>query len=117
MPMPIYYAHLLAKKLADVRKNGILDFLRPDGKTQVTVEYDDGKPVRIDTVLIAAQHSESVEIEDIKRALTEHVIKSVIPETLIDGETKILVNPTRKFIVRRPQEDSRITGRKIIINT
>lgn len=88
MPMPIYYAHLLAKKLADVRKNGILDFLRPDGKTQVTVEYDDGKPVRIDTVLIAAQHSESVEIEDIKRALTEHVIKSVIPETLIERRDK-----------------------------
>ena len=117
MPMPIYYAHLLAKKLADVRKNGILDFLRPDGKTQVTVEYDDGKPVRIDTVLIAAQHSESVEIEDIKRALTEHVIKSVIPETLIDGETKILVNPTGKFVVGGPQGDSGLTGRKIIVDT
>ncbi len=117
MPMPIYYAHLLAKKLADVRKNGILDFLRPDGKTQVTVEYDDGKPVRIDTVLIAAQHSESVEREDIKRALTEHVIKSVIPETLIDGETKILVNPTGKFVVGGPQGDSGLTGRKIIVDT
>lgn len=117
MPMPIYYAHLLAKKLADVRKNGILDFLRPDGKTQVTVEYDDDKPVRIDTVLIAAQHSESVEIEDIKRALTEHVIKSVIPETLIDGETKILVNPTGKFVVGGPQGDSGLTGRKIIVDT
>ena len=117
MPMPIYYAHLLAKKLADVRKNGILDFLRPDGKTQVTVEYDDDKPVRIDTVLIAAQHSESVEREDIKRALTEHVIKSVIPETLIDGETKILVNPTGKFVVGGPQGDSGLTGRKIIVDT
>ena len=117
MPMPIYYAHLLAKKLADVRKNGILDFLRPDGKTQVTVEYDDGKPVRIDTVLIAAQHSESVEREDIKRALTEYVIKSVIPETLIDGETKILVNPTGKFVVGGPQGDSGLTGRKIIVDT
>ena len=91
--------------------------MRPDGKTQVTVEYDDDKPVRIDTVLIAAQHSESVEIEDIKRALTEHVIKSVIPETLIDGETKILVNPTGKFVVGGPQGDSGLTGRKIIVDT
>ncbi len=117
MPMPIYYAHLLAKKLTDVRKSGKVDFLRPDGKTQVTVEYDDGKPVRIDTVLISTQHSDKVGQAEIKDALVEYVIKPVIPSDLMDENTKILVNPTGKFVVGGPQGDSGLTGRKIIVDT
>ncbi len=117
MPMPIYYAHLLAKKLTDVRKSGKVDFLRPDGKTQVTVEYDDGKPVRIDTVLISTQHSDKVGQAEIKEALVEYVIKPVIPADLMDENTKILVNPTGKFVVGGPQGDSGLTGRKIIVDT
>ena len=117
MPMPIYYAHLLAKKLTDVRKSGKVDFLRPDGKTQVTVEYDDGKPVRIDTVLISTQHSDKVGQAEIKEALVEYVIKPVIPSDLMDENTKILVNPTGKFVVGGPQGDSGLTGRKIIVDT
>ena len=117
MPMPIYYAHLLAKKLTDVRKSGKVDFLRPDGKTQVTVEYDDGKPVRIDTVLISTQHSDKVGHAEIKEALVEYVIKPVIPADLMDENTKILVNPTGKFVVGGPQGDSGLTGRKIIVDT
>lgn len=117
MPMPIYYAHLLAMRLTAVRKEGIVDFLRPDGKTQVTVEYDDGKPVRIDTVLISTQHSENASQEEIKNALVEHVIKPVIPAGLMDKDTKILVNPTGKFVIGGPQGDSGLTGRKIIVDT
>ena len=117
MPMPIYYAHLLAKRLTEVRKNGTLDFLRPDGKTQVTVEYDDGKPVRIDTVLISTQHSEKVGQAEIKEALIENVIKPVIPADMMDNDTKVLVNPTGKFVVGGPQGDSGLTGRKIIVDT
>ena len=117
MPMPIYYAHLLAKRLTEVRKNGTLDFLRPDGKTQVTVEYDDGKPVRIDTVLISTQHSEKVGQAEIKEALIENVIKPVIPADMMDKDTKVLVNPTGKFVVGGPQGDSGLTGRKIIVDT
>ena len=117
MPMPIYYAHLLAKRLTEVRKNGTLDFLRPDGKTQVTVEYDDGKPVRIDTVLISTQHSEKVGQAEIKEALIENVIKPVIPADMMDNDTKVLVNPTGKFVVGGPHGDSGLTGRKIIVDT
>ena len=117
MPMPIYYAHLLAKRLTEVRKNGTLDFLRPDGKTQVTVEYDDGKPVRIDTVLISTQHSEKVGQAEIKEALIENVIKPIIPADMMDKDTKVLVNPTGKFVVGGPQGDSGLTGRKIIVDT
>ena len=117
MPMPIYYAHLLAKRLTEVRKNGTLDFLRPDGKTQVTVEYDDGKPVRIDTVLISTQHSEKVGQAEIKEALIENVIKPIIPADMMDNDTKVLVNPTGKFVVGGPQGDSGLTGRKIIVDT
>ena len=117
MPMPIYYAHLLAKRLTEVRKNGTLDFLRPDGKTQVTVEYDDGKPVRIDTVLISTQHSEKVGQAEIKEALIENVIKPVIPADMMDNDTKVLVNPTGKFVVGGPHGDSGLSGRKIIVDT
>ena len=117
MPLAITLAHRLAKRLADVRKSGLLKYLRPDGKTQVTVEYDDDKIVRIDTVLISTQHSPKVEIEEIRRYLMEHVVKEVIPANLIDKNTKFLVNPTGRFVIGGPQGDSGLTGRKIIVDT
>ena len=117
MPLAITLAHRLAKRLTDVRKDGTLKYLRPDGKTQVTVEYDDDKIVRIDTVLISTQHSPKVEIEEIRRDLIEHVIKKVIPANLMDENTKILVNPTGRFVIGGPQGDSGLTGRKIIVDT
>ena len=117
MPMPIYYAHELAKKLAEVRKNGTLPYLRPDGKTQVTVEYDDGKPVRIDAVVVSAQHDPSVSQKTIVRDVTEKVIDAVIPAELRDENTKLYINPTGQFIVGGPHGDSGLTGRKIIVDT
>lgn len=117
MPMPIYYAHELAKKLAKVRKNGTLPYLRPDGKTQVTVEYDDGKPVRIDAVVVSAQHDPSVSQKTIARDVTEKVIDAVIPAELRDENTKLYINPTGQFIVGGPHGDSGLTGRKIIVDT
>ena len=117
MPLAITLAHRLAKKLAEVRKNGTLKYLRPDGKTQVTVEYDDDKIVRIDTVLISTQHSPKVELEEIRRDLMEYVVKEVIPSNLIDKNTKFLVNPTGRFVIGGPQGDSGLTGRKIIVDT
>lgn len=117
MPMPIYYAHELAKKLAEVRKNGTLPYLRPDGKTQVTVEYDDGKPVRIDVVVVSAQHDPSVSQKTIARDVTEKVIDAVIPAELRDENTKLYINPTGQFIVGGPHGDSGLTGRKIIVDT
>ena len=117
MPAPIYYAHRHTKKLAEVRKNGTLDYLRPDGKSQVTVEYDDGRVVRIDTVVISAQHSPDVEQEQIKRDITEKVIKAVIPADLLDENTKYYVNPTGRFVIGGPQGDCGLTGRKIIVDT
>ncbi|RDY25126.1 methionine adenosyltransferase [Romboutsia weinsteinii] len=117
MPLPISLAHKLARRLTEVRKSGLLDFLRPDGKTQVTVEYDGNKAVRVHTVLISTQHSEDVENETIREALIEQVIKAVIPAELLDEETKIYINPTGRFVIGGPQGDTGLTGRKIIIDT
>jgi len=118
MPMPINLAQKLAKRLAVVRKTGIVDYLRPDGKTQVTVEYDEfEKPVRVDTIVVSAQHSSVVTQEEIRRDIILNVINAVIPEDLMDEQTKIYVNPTGKFEVGGPQGDSGLTGRKIIVDT
>ncbi len=117
MPMPISLAHKLTRRLAKVRKDGLLAYLRPDGKSQVTVEYDDDKVVRLDTVVISTQHSPEVDQETIKRDIIEHVILPVIPKELLDDNTKYLVNPTGRFVVGGPQGDSGLTGRKIIVDT
>ena len=117
MPMPISIAHKLAKRLTDVRKNGTLDYLRPDGKTQVTVEYVDDKPVRIDTVVISTQHSENVSLEQIRKDMIEHVVMPIIPAELLDDKTKYYINPTGRFVIGGPQGDSGLTGRKIIVDT
>lgn len=117
MPMPISYAHRLAKRLTEVRKNGMLSYLRPDGKTQVTVEYDDGKPVRIEAIVVSSQHSDEVELEMIRRDIRKYVIDAVIPAGLLDENTKIFINPTGRFVVGGPQGDSGLTGRKIIVDT
>ncbi len=117
MPMPIYYAHKLSRRLAEVRKTKMVDWLRPDGKSQVTVEYEFGKPKRIDNILVSTQHSPDVTQEEIRQAIIEHVIKPVIPENLMDDDLKILVNPTGRFVVGGPQGDAGLTGRKIIVDT
>ncbi len=117
MPLPVSLAHKLAKKLADIRKNGILDYLRPDGKSQVTVEYDGDKPVRVDTVIISTQHSPEVSHDTIERDIVEFVVKTVIPEKLLDQNTRFYINPTGRFVVGGPQGDSGLTGRKIIVDT
>jgi S-adenosylmethionine synthetase len=116
MPLPVSLAHKLAKKLTEVRKNGVLPYLRPDGKTQVTVEYENGKPVRIDTVVVSSQHAAEVSLERIRSDVTEKVINEVVPpEMMID--TKIFINPTGRFVIGGPQGDSGLTGRKIIVDT
>ncbi|HBM80478.1 MAG TPA: methionine adenosyltransferase, partial [Clostridiaceae bacterium] len=117
MPLPISLAHKLAKRLSKVRKDGILDYLRPDGKTQVTIEYDDDKPVRVDTVIVSAQHSPDVDHDTIKNDIIEQVIKKVIPEKYLDENTKYYINPTGRFVVGGPQGDSGLTGRKLIVDT
>jgi len=117
MPMPISFAHKLTKRLAEVRKNNILDYIRPDGKSQVTIEYEDNKPVRVETILISTQHTPEVSHDTIERDIIEQVIKPVIPQELIDKNTKILVNPTGRFVIGGPQGDSGLTGRKIIVDT
>jgi S-adenosylmethionine synthetase len=117
MPMPIYLAHKLARRLSEVRKNGTLPWLRPDGKTQVTVEYSYGRPVRVDTVLISTQHAPEVTQEQIREAVIEHVIRPTIPPELLNGSPKIYVNPTGRFVIGGPQGDAGVTGRKIIVDT
>ena len=117
MPLPISLAHKLAKQLTAVRKSGKLAYLRPDGKSQVTVEYDDGKPVRVDTVVISSQHGPEVSTEQLRADIMENVIRQVIPAQLLDENTKYYINPTGRFVVGGPQGDSGLTGRKIIVDT
>ena len=117
MPMPIIYAHKLCKQLAEVRKNGMLDFLRPDGKAQVTVEYENGSPKRVDAVVIAAQHKPDVEYEDLRDAIIKSVVKKVIPAEMVDEETRFYINATGRFVVGGPMGDCGLTGRKIIVDT
>ena len=117
MPMPISLAHKMAKRLTEVRKDGILDYLRPDGKTQVTVEYEDGEPVRVDTVVVSSQHSPDVSIEKLREDITREVILATVPKELIDENTKYYINPTGRFVVGGPNGDCGLTGRKIIVDT
>jgi S-adenosylmethionine synthetase len=117
MPMPIVYAHKLTKRLAQVRKNGALDFLRPDGKSQVSIEYVDGVPKRVDTVVVSTQHSPDVSYEELTSAIVKDVIKKVIPREMMDGDTRFFINPTGRFVVGGPMGDCGMTGRKIIVDT
>jgi S-adenosylmethionine synthetase len=117
MPMPVMYAHKLTRRLAKVRKNGALDFLRPDGKSQVTIEYDNGTPRRVDTVVVSTQHKPDVTHEQIREAVIEEVIKKVIPREMIDGDTRYFINPTGRFVIGGPMGDCGLTGRKIIVDT
>jgi S-adenosylmethionine synthetase len=117
MPLPISIAHQLSRRLTEVRKNGTLPYLRPDGKTQVTVEYDGDKPVRVDTIVVSTQHSEDTTLEQIQADIKEHVIKPVVSAKFLDAETKYFINPTGRFVIGGPQGDAGLTGRKIIVDT
>ena len=118
MPMPITLAHRVARRLAEVRHRGILPFLRPDGKSQVTIEYDaHGRPARVDTVLVSTQHDPEVETADLVAAVRQHVVEVAIPESLLDDRTRHLVNPTGRFVIGGPMGDSGLSGRKIIVDT
>ena len=117
MPLPIYLAHKLSKRLAEVRKNKIIDYLRPDGKVQVTVEYKDNKPFRIDTIVISAQHNADISLDILKEDIKKHVINKVVDSSLLDEKTKYFINPTGKFVIGGPLGDSGLTGRKIIVDT
>ena len=117
MPMPAYLAHRLSYRLTEVRKKGILDYLNPDGKTQVTVEYEDNEPKRIEAIVVSSQHKESVSLEELRDGILENVIKPIIPENMIDESTKIFINPTGGFVIGGPAGDTGLTGRKIIVDT
>ncbi len=117
MPLPIALAHRLSRKIAELRKSGEIEYLRPDAKTQVTVVYEDGKPVSVDTIVISTQHDEGIEIAQIRKDMIEKVIKAVVPAELLTAETKFIINPTGKFVIGGPQGDSGLTGRKIIVDT
>ena len=117
MPLPIALAHRISRRLSEVRKDGTLDYLRPDGKTQVTIEYVDGKPVRVDAIVVSTQHAEEVTLEQIQRDIREQVIRPVVPEEWLDSETKYYINPTGRFVIGGPQGDAGLTGRKIIVDT
>jgi S-adenosylmethionine synthetase len=117
MPMPIQLAHRLTQRLSEVRKSNKVDFLRPDGKSQVTIEYRDGRPARVDCVVISTQHSEKVSNSDLREAITEHVIRPIIPAAMLDGKTKYHINPTGRFVIGGPMGDAGLTGRKIIVDT
>jgi S-adenosylmethionine synthetase len=117
MPMPITFAHKLCRRLTTVRKNGSLDFLRPDGKSQVTIEYENGTPKRVDAVVVSAQHKDDVTYEDLREAIIEEVIKKVIPTDMTDGDTRYFINPTGRFVIGGPMGDCGLTGRKIIVDT
>jgi S-adenosylmethionine synthetase len=117
MPMPISLAHKLSRRLSEVRKDGTLNYLRPDGKTQVTIEYIEGKPARVDAVVVSSQHSPAVDHDTIERDIIENVINPIIPESMMDKDTKIFVNPTGRFVIGGPNGDSGLTGRKIIVDT
>jgi S-adenosylmethionine synthetase len=117
MPMPIMLAHKLVQRLSEARRKEILDFLRPDGKSQVTVQYDGDRPVRIEAVVISTQHSDTVDIETLRAAVKEEIIKHVIPEKLLDKDTKYFINPTGRFVIGGPMGDCGVTGRKIIVDT
>ncbi len=117
MPMPVTFAHKLTKRLAEVRKSGLLPFLRPDGKSQVSIQYINDKPIRVDTVVVSSQHSPEVKYETLKEAIIEEVVKQIIPEDLLDEKTKYFINPTGRFVVGGPMGDCGLTGRKIIVDT
>jgi S-adenosylmethionine synthetase len=117
MPMPITYAHKICGRLASVRKSGALDFLRPDGKSQITIEYENGTPKRVETVVLAAQHKPDVGYEELREAIIEEVVKKVIPREMRDGDTKYFINSTGRFVVGGPMGDCGVTGRKIIVDT
>ena len=117
MPMPIYLAHKLTRRLSELRKNGTLPWLRPDGKSQVTVEYSYGKPKRVDTVLVSTQHAPDVSHAEISESITEHVIMPVLPPEMVDDQIKVFVNPTGRFVIGGPMGDAGVTGRKIIVDT
>jgi S-adenosylmethionine synthetase len=117
MPLPIMLAHKLTRRLSDVRNEGLMDYLRPDGKSQVTIEYENRRPVRVNTVVVSSQHSESVSLEQLQQDVIEHVIKAVVPGEMMDATTKFHINPTGRFVVGGPQGDTGVTGRKIIVDT
>lgn len=117
MPLPILLAHKLSKRLSEVRKENLISYLRPDGKVQVTIEYEDNTPVRVDTIVISTQHKEEIDIETIKKDIKEKVINAVVPKELLDNKTKYFINPTEKFVIGGPLGDSGLTGRKIIVDT